>query len=211
MSFRMSFLCFSVLLVLRLPRLGKRELILVLFVRLFGLCLFRFVGFLFLLGSGKGCGLWLWHSLDFSLTFFGFPIGTILAVFDLQVIPMLPTKFRINWLLGLGEEVKNRFLRWRPSLISDWNDFNYFWSPSHLPSFESIGLSVQEKQRKLDFQDGGHGRHLGSLIGTILAILDLQVTLMLPSKFRVNWLLGLREEAKNRWRPSWISYRNDFR
>ena len=51
--------------------LGKRELILVLFVRLFGLCLFRFVGFLFLMGSGKGCGLWLWHSLGFSLTFFG--------------------------------------------------------------------------------------------------------------------------------------------
>ena len=47
------FLRFSVLLVLRLPCLGKRELILVLFIRLFGLCLFRFVGFLFLLGSGK--------------------------------------------------------------------------------------------------------------------------------------------------------------
>ena len=43
------FLCFLVLLVLRLPRLGKREQILVLFLRLFGLCLFRFVGFLFLL------------------------------------------------------------------------------------------------------------------------------------------------------------------
>ena len=28
----------------------------VLFVRLFDLCLFGFVGFLFLLGSGKGCG-----------------------------------------------------------------------------------------------------------------------------------------------------------
>ena len=41
------FLCFSVLLVLRLPRLGKRELILVLFVRLFGLCLFIFVGVVF--------------------------------------------------------------------------------------------------------------------------------------------------------------------
>ena len=64
------FLCFSVLLVLRLSCLGKRELILVLFVRLFCLCLFRFVGFHFLLGSGKGCDLWLWHSLDFSLTFF---------------------------------------------------------------------------------------------------------------------------------------------
>ena len=64
------FLCFSVLLALRLPGLGKRELIIVLFVRLFDLCLFGFVGFLFLLVSGKGCGLWLWHSLDFSLTFF---------------------------------------------------------------------------------------------------------------------------------------------
>ena len=48
------FLCFS---VLRLPRLAKRELILVLFVRLFDLCLFGFVSFLFLLVSGKGCGL----------------------------------------------------------------------------------------------------------------------------------------------------------
>ena len=51
------FLCFSVLLVLRLPPLGKREHMLVLFVRLFDLCLFGFVGFLFLLGSGKGCVL----------------------------------------------------------------------------------------------------------------------------------------------------------
>ena len=44
-------------LALRLPRLGKRELILVLFVCLIDLCLFGFVGFLFLLMSGKGCGL----------------------------------------------------------------------------------------------------------------------------------------------------------
>ena len=63
------FLCFSVLLALRLPRLGKRELILVLFVRLIDLCLFGFVGFRFLLVPGKGCGLWLWHSLDFFRTF----------------------------------------------------------------------------------------------------------------------------------------------
>ena len=37
------FLRFSVLLVLRLPCLGKRELILVFFIRLFDLCLFGFV------------------------------------------------------------------------------------------------------------------------------------------------------------------------
>ena len=64
------FLCFSVLLALRLPRLGKKELILVLFVRFFDLRLFGFVCFLFLLVSGKGCSLWLWHSLDFSLSLF---------------------------------------------------------------------------------------------------------------------------------------------
>ena len=48
------FSCFLVLLALRLPRLGKRELIVVLFVRLFDLCLFGFVGFLSLLGVWEG-------------------------------------------------------------------------------------------------------------------------------------------------------------
>ena len=49
-------LVFLVLLALRLPRLGKRELI-VLFVRLLDLRLFGFVCFLFLLVSGKDCSL----------------------------------------------------------------------------------------------------------------------------------------------------------
>ena len=53
----MLFLCFKVLLALGLPRLGKRKLILVLFVRLFDLRLFGFVCYLFLLVSWKGCGL----------------------------------------------------------------------------------------------------------------------------------------------------------
>ena len=51
------FLCFSVLLALQLPRLGKEKLVFVLFVRLFDLRLFGFVCFLFLLVSGKDCGL----------------------------------------------------------------------------------------------------------------------------------------------------------
>ena len=53
--------------------------------------------------------------------------------------------------------------------------------------------------RKIDFQDGGHGGHLGFPIGTILAIFDLQVTLMFPSKFGVNWPFDSGEEAKNRF------------
>ena len=43
---------FQSFLALRQPHLGKREL-----VRLFDLCLFDCVCFLFLLVSGKGCGL----------------------------------------------------------------------------------------------------------------------------------------------------------
>ena len=91
--FVILFLCFSVLLVLRLPRLGKRELILVLFVRLFGLCLFRFVGFLFLLGSGKGCGLWLWHSLDFSLPFF----LILKKMKSIHFLLCIHDNFRLTW------------------------------------------------------------------------------------------------------------------
>ena len=82
-----------------------------------------------------------------------------------------------------------------------------------LPSLESIGLSVQKKKRKIYFQNGGHLRFL---VETVLASFDLQVTPMLPIKFQVSWLFGSGEEAKNifsrwsPWRPSWISYRNDF-
>ena len=92
----------------------------------------------------------------------------------------------------------------------------YKSSKCFLVSLEAIGLSVQEKKRKIDFQDGGHGGHLGFPIGTILAIFDLQGTPMLPSKFGVNWPFGSGEEAKDRfsswrpWRPSWISDQNDF-
>ena len=55
LPFVILFLCLSVLLALRLPRLGKRELVLVLLIRLFDLRLFGFVCFLLLFVSGKGC------------------------------------------------------------------------------------------------------------------------------------------------------------
>ena len=91
-----------------------------------------------------------------------------------------------------------------------------------LASLESIGLSVQEKKQKIDFQDGCHGGHLGFPICMILTIFDLQVTPMLPSKFGVNWPFRSGKEAKIAkimpignptwppWRPSWISNRHDF-
>ena len=92
------FLRISVLLALRLPRLGKRELILVLFVRLFDLRLFGFVCFLFLLVSEKGCGLRLWHSLDFSLTFSSYYTDRYKAV-----VPVLVLLFVALWFILLGD------------------------------------------------------------------------------------------------------------
>ena len=62
-----------------------------------------------------------------------------------------------------------------------------------------FGLSVQEKKRKIDFQEFGHGGHFGFWTQTISAIFDLQVTPMLPTKFQVNWPLSSGEEAKNRF------------
>ena len=132
-------------------------------------------------------------SLDFRSDRFYF-------FFYVQVTLMLPTKFRVNWPFSSGEEVKNRY------------------------------------------QDGGHGGHLEfridrtilaifdllvTLMATLasildfrserfLAIFDLQVTQMLPTKFRVNWPFGSGENGKNRlsrwppWWPSWISDQNDF-
>ena len=38
---------------------------------------------------------------------------------DLQVAPILPTKFQVNWPFASGEEVQNRFLRKRPSWTAD--------------------------------------------------------------------------------------------
>ena len=39
---------------------------------------------------------------------------------------------------------------------------------------------------KIDFQDSRHGGHLGFTIGTILAIFDLPITPVLPTKFQVH-------------------------
>ena len=42
-----------------------------------------------------------------------------------------------------------------------------------LSNLKSISLSVQKKKRKIDFEDGCHGGHVGFLIAMILAIFDL--------------------------------------
>ena len=92
--------------------------------------------------------------------------------------------------------------------------FLIFKSPwCFLPNIKSIGLSVQEKKWRIDFQDGGHGSHLGCTIWMILDIFDLLVTPMLPTKLQVNWPFFSEVEVTNRisrWQQCRISDRNDF-
>ena len=49
-----------------------------------------------------------------------------------------------------------------------------------LPSFELIGLSVQEMKGRIDFQDGDQ---LGFLKGIISSIFELQAAPILSTKF----------------------------
>ena len=102
-----------------------------------------------------------------------FPIRTALAIFDLQVTLILPTKIQANLPFGSGEEAKSRFSSWRPrrpSWISDSNKFSNFYlqvSPM-LPTKIQVNrsFSSEENKLKMDFKDGGH---LGLPIGTIFS------------------------------------------
>ena len=59
--------------------------------------------------------------------------------------------------------------------------------PQRLPlSFGPIGLMVWEEMLFEEFQDDRHGGHLGYRNGMILAILNLHVATMSPTKFRLN-------------------------
>ena len=60
----------------------------------------------------------------------------------------------------------------------------------------------EEVQNRFPKSHGGHLVHV-FLIGTILVLFYLQVTLMIPTKFGVNWPFS-SGEAKNRfsrWQP----------
>ena len=56
-----------------------------------------------------------------------------------------------------------------------------------------LAFRFRSKKRKIDFQDGCHGGHLGFPIGTILAIFDLQC--FLPS-FKSTGLLAQEKKQK---------------
>ena len=96
-------------------------------------------------------------------------IAMILAIFDLQVTRMLPTKLRVNWPFGSGEEPNS--------------------TPMPPTQFRVNWPFGSREEAKIDFPNGGHG--VGFPIRPILISFDLHVTPMLPTKFRVNWPRGV--------------------
>ena len=76
----------------------------------------------------------------------GFPIGTILAIFDLQVTAMLPA-------FWFRRRSKNRFSRWlsqRPSSTSDRKTFSYFLI------YSGLGGDVVDDRQTGEWTDDGH-------------------------------------------------------
>ena len=71
---------------------------------------------------------------------------------------MLPAKFGVSWPFGSAEEAKNSFFRWqpwRPSWISDQNEFSYF-DPQVTPMLPIKFHTISLKKQKIDFQDDSH-------------------------------------------------------
>ena len=150
-------------------------------------------------------------------------IRTVSATFDLQVTSILPMMFPVNWPFGSEEKFQTRFSTWLLGLqswISYQNDFSYLLSVSHPDTcyqdslesvFKSVGLLVQEKKFKLDFQDGHCGGHLGFQTEWILAIFDLQVTMILPTKFPVSWPFGSGDKGQHGFSMATVAAILDFR
>ena len=53
----------------------------------------------------------------------------------------LTDKFWVNWPFCSQEKVKYWFLRWRPSWISNQNNFSYFWSTSHFDTSNEVWVN----------------------------------------------------------------------
>ena len=80
-------------------------------------------------------------------------------------------------------------------------------------SLESIGITVWEDLSFEEFQDGHRGGHLGCRNGTNLTVLNLHVSLMLPTKFQLDltYCSGADVVSRfSRWPQSWILERKDF-
>ena len=147
----------------------------------------------------------------------GFRIGTILSIFDLEVILLLQLSFNSN---RRNQKWFSRWRLWQPLRSSNRHDTSGFHLHVNLllhRKFHFIRLVLCEKMSKTDFQDDSCGGHLEFATETILAAFDPQVILLLQSKFRLKSTKGFKRDVENLFsrrrlcRPSWIFDRLSFR
>ena len=151
--------------------------------------------------------------------------GMIIAILNIHVATMPPTKFGLN-MTGFQSRCGFKIFKMATQVtifISRTERFWQFWISMLLrcfpSSFSSIQLMVWEEMLFEEFQDGRHGGHLGYQKRTILAILNLYVTPISPIKFRLNPTYSQmvhvgdvvwRISRCRPWRPSWTTEWNDF-
>ena len=133
----------------------------------------------------------------------GYRNGTILTILNLYVTVMPPIKFR-SIRLRFGRRCRWIISRWPPCSLCRYD-------ASHPVSVQSDFWSGRRCSLK-GFQDSCRCGHLRYRNGTILAILNLFVAPMPPTKFRISPTYDLRDVVWRgpRWRQSWISERNNF-
>ena len=114
---------------------------------------------------------------------------TILAILNLYVARMPPIKFRLNPTYGLGGDVVwtiSRWPPWRSSWISERKIFSNSESLCHFDSSHQVSTQSEIVWEEMSFEEFQNGGHLGYWNWTILAILNLYVTVMPPIKFWLN-------------------------
>ena len=98
--------------------------------------------------------------------------------------------FRVNRHFGSREEVQNRFSRWRP------------WQASWISAFSHFNLQVTlilhiKFQVNWSFSSGEGSKYFFP-IGTILAVFDLHIISILPTRLPVKQSFGSKE-VQNRF------------
>ena len=143
----------------------------------------------------------------------GWPNGTIKAVLNLYVAPMLPIRFRLNPTRFGRRSLRNFKMAAMAATLDIGTEkiaiLNLYVAPMPPIKFWLNPTYGLEEVSFEEFQDGRHGGYLGYRNGTILAILNLYVALMPPITFQLNLTHGLVGDVVC-WRPSWICERNHF-
>ena len=141
---------------------------------------------------------------------------------NLFVTPMPSIKFRLNLTYCLIGDVVWRISRWlfqlNPTYSSggDFSNSESLWPSDASHQVLAQSDMVWEELSFEEFQDGCHGAVLGHRNRTILAILNLYVTVMPPIKFWLYLTYCLvgddlwRISRQPSWWPSWISEQNNF-